>query len=64
MKSEALLRHLRRNGCVMRREGKEHSLWVTEKPRRGTLKSQIFSPNESAGGFRSWTHPDKSAALQ
>jgi hypothetical protein len=27
MRREALLRHLRRNGCVLRREGKEHSLW-------------------------------------
>jgi hypothetical protein len=30
MKRERLLRHLRLNGCVLRREGKEHSLW--EKP--------------------------------
>ena len=27
MKREALLRHLRRNGCVVRRGGKEHRLW-------------------------------------
>jgi mRNA interferase HicA len=33
MKREALLRHLRRNGCVVRREGKGHSLW--ENPRTG-----------------------------
>lgn len=26
MKCEALLRHLRRHGCVLRREGKEHTL--------------------------------------
>ena len=26
MKREGLLRHLRRHGCVVRREGKEHSL--------------------------------------
>jgi mRNA interferase HicA len=33
MKREALLRHLRRYGCVLRREGKEHSLW--ENPQTG-----------------------------
>jgi hypothetical protein len=33
MKRDALLRHLRRHGCVLRREGKEHSLW--ENPRTG-----------------------------
>ncbi len=33
MKRETLLRHLRRNGCVFRREGAEHSLW--ENPQTG-----------------------------
>ncbi|MEP7365158.1 MAG: addiction module toxin, HicA family [Acidobacteriota bacterium] len=33
MKREALIRHLRRCGCVVRREGKEHSLW--ENPQTG-----------------------------
>jgi len=33
MKRERLLRHLRRYGCVLRREGKEHSLW--ENPQTG-----------------------------
>lgn len=33
MKREALLRHLRRYGCVIRREGKEHALW--ENPLTG-----------------------------
>src|ERR1700676_149592 len=33
MKLDGLLRHLRRNGCVLRREGKEHSLW--ENPQTG-----------------------------
>jgi len=45
MKREGLLRHLRRHGCILRREGKEHSLWEnpqtgTRKPCRGTPKSQ------------------------
>ena len=33
MKRETLLRHLRRHGCVLRREGTEHSLW--ENPQTG-----------------------------
>ena len=33
MKRETLLRHLRRCGCVVRREGKEHSFW--ENPQTG-----------------------------
>ena len=28
MKTSALLRHLRRNGCILKREGSAHSLWV------------------------------------
>ncbi|MGH9484340.1 MAG: type II toxin-antitoxin system HicA family toxin, partial [Terriglobales bacterium] len=28
MKRSSLLRHLRRFGCVLRREGSAHSLWV------------------------------------
>ena len=33
LKLDSLLRHLRRHGCVIRREGKEHSLW--ENPQTG-----------------------------
>src|SRR6266508_2989635 len=33
MKRDGLLRHLRRHGCVLRREGKEHTLW--ENPQTG-----------------------------
>jgi mRNA interferase HicA len=33
MKREGLLRHLRMHGCILRREGKEHSLW--ENPSNG-----------------------------
>ena len=28
MKRQALLRHLRRHGCVLKREGASHSLWL------------------------------------
>ncbi len=31
MKRTALLRHLRRNGCVLKREGRAHSLWLAPK---------------------------------
>ena len=33
MKLQGLLQHLRRHGCVLRREGKEHALW--ENPQTG-----------------------------
>jgi hypothetical protein len=33
MKREGLLRHLRRHGCVLRREGREHTLG--ENPQTG-----------------------------
>ncbi len=28
MKRTALLKHLRRHGCVLKREGRGHSLWM------------------------------------
>jgi len=28
MKRTALLKHLRRHGCVLKREGRSHSLWT------------------------------------
>ena len=31
MKRESILRHLRKNGCFLKREGKEHSLWCNPK---------------------------------
>ncbi len=37
MKRETLLRHLRRYGCVLRREGKEHSVW--ENPQTGRAEA-------------------------
>src|SRR5216684_4429170 len=37
MKLEVLLRHLRRHGCVLRREGKEHALW--ENPQTGHVEA-------------------------
>jgi mRNA interferase HicA len=37
MKREGLLRHLRRYGCVLRREGKAHSLW--ENPQTGSAEA-------------------------
>jgi predicted RNA binding protein YcfA (HicA-like mRNA interferase family) len=33
MKRGTLLRHLRRHGCVLKREGRSHSLWMN--PRTG-----------------------------
>lgn len=28
MKRDALLRHIRKNGCFLKREGRSHSLWT------------------------------------
>jgi mRNA interferase HicA len=39
MKREGLLRHLRRYGCVLRREGKEHALW--ENPQTGRVEAVL-----------------------
>lgn len=37
MKRRALLRHLRHHGCVLKREGREHSLWTN--PRTGEMEA-------------------------
>jgi mRNA interferase HicA len=37
MKRDALLRHLRRHGCYLKREGKAHSLWVN--PQTGVVET-------------------------
>ena len=31
MKRGSLLRHLRKHGCYLKREGREHSLWCNAK---------------------------------
>ena len=37
MKRNALLKHLRKNGCYLKREGREHSLWCN--PRTGEVEA-------------------------
>ena len=37
MKRNALLRHLRRYGCALKREGRSHSLWTN--PQTGQLEA-------------------------
>jgi hypothetical protein len=37
MKRSALLRHLRKHGCVLKREGRCHSLWIN--PRTGEVET-------------------------
>jgi hypothetical protein len=37
MKTGALLRHLRRHGCVLKREGSSHALWTN--PRTGWIEA-------------------------
>ena len=48
MKRESLLRHLRRNGCYLKREGASHSLWCNPKtgqteavPRHSEIPNQL-----------------------
>ncbi len=37
MKRTALLKHLRRHGCVLKREGRAHSLWTN--PQTGATEA-------------------------
>ena len=37
MSRRALLRHLRRHGCVLKREGRSHSLWTN--PSNGRVEA-------------------------
>ncbi|MEM1043129.1 MAG: type II toxin-antitoxin system HicA family toxin [Bacteroidota bacterium] len=37
MKRNALLKHLRKSGCVLKREGRSHSLWTN--PRTGETEA-------------------------
>jgi len=37
MKREALLKHLRKNSCYLKREGSSHSLWVN--PKNGAIET-------------------------
>ena len=37
MKRTALLQHVRKHGCVLKREGASHSLW--HNPRTGTVEA-------------------------
>ena len=37
MKRVALLRHLRKHGCVLKREGRSHSLWTN--PANGNVEA-------------------------
>lgn len=37
MKRTALLRHLRRHGCILKREGSAHSLWCN--PNTGDVEA-------------------------
>jgi mRNA interferase HicA len=37
MKRNALLKHLRRYGCILKREGSSHSLWIN--PQTGAVEA-------------------------
>jgi len=49
MKRTALLRHLRKHGCVLKREGRSHSLWMN--PETGDVEAvprHVEIPNKLA----------------
>jgi len=49
MKRSSLLRHLRRCGCVLKREGRQHSLWTN--PQTGRIEAvprHVEIPNQLA----------------
>jgi mRNA interferase HicA len=49
MKRTALLRHLRKHGCVLKREGRSHSLWMN--PETGEVEAvprHVEIPNKLA----------------
>ena len=48
MKRQALLKHLRRHGCYLKREGGSHSLWVN--PLTGQIET-IPRHSEISGGW-------------
>ncbi len=37
MKRTELLQHLRKNGCILKREGRSHSLW--QNPQTGAVEA-------------------------
>ena len=48
MKRSSLLKHLRRNGCILKREGASHSLWINPSngmveavPRHSEIKNNL-----------------------
>ncbi|HJN86273.1 MAG: type II toxin-antitoxin system HicA family toxin [Dehalococcoidia bacterium] len=49
MKRSALIRHLRRHGCQMVREGRSHSIWInTGNGRRQTIPRHAEIKNQLA----------------
>ena len=47
MKRGSLLKHLRKHGCFLKREGKEHSLW--SNPQTGATEAVPHGSIESFG---------------
>ncbi|MEO1133895.1 MAG: type II toxin-antitoxin system HicA family toxin [Cyanobacteria bacterium J06639_1] len=48
MKRSALLKHLRRHGCILKREGSRHSIWMNPQtgdteaiPRHTEIKNSL-----------------------
>ncbi|MFV1969113.1 MAG: type II toxin-antitoxin system HicA family toxin [Pirellulaceae bacterium] len=53
MKRTALLRHLRKHGCVLKREGRSHSLWMnSETGEVEAVPRHVEIPNKLARKIR------------
>ena len=48
MKRERLLCHLRRYGCVLKREGKEHAVWENPQTGHADIPRHIEISNQLA----------------
>ena len=48
MKRSALLRHLRKHGCFLKREGGEHSLWLGPSGRLEAIPRHNEIPDKLA----------------
>jgi len=69
VKRSSLLRHLRKHGCYLKREGRSHSLWCN--PTTGAVeaippipRSRTTSPGKSVWAYLYPTSPSDRAAVQ
>ncbi len=66
MKRSSLLRHLRKHGCILKREGAAHSLWmnpatgaVEAVPRHTEVSNQLEKKSAVVFPFQNVSHRDE-----